>query len=387
MMDGTLALIAFLSTTGLGRPWFFGIVALVGCIHAARHGMPRQMVVAVSCLSAFVLIDSVGLAFVEPLGDYAAIGGWGGPLPLACIAGLLSATVAGPKFRRIFVALVCLEVLVGFVEAYLGIRSVIPGSWEPTTMMGESPYLYGNRVFGLGTNSSTFAVRVLCALILLGLHWQEGIFRGRDYFAALLLVSSFAVNFSRAALMAAALSVAITLWHRSPRLFWGVTVCAAAGTAFFWKQVWEQLNRGQEWLDLSARDWIASTYLDFIAEHPTFGNFGVKYYVATQGEGAEPLIYHAHNSYLQVAATNGVPFLLLLLIIISFAPWHRIVIAFPLLAYSLLQYGIFWGASVYDQLFWAALFYPSAVGSHTSRPWHNPRPLPIRPPFQLQELR
>ena len=69
---------------------------------------------------------------------------------------------------------------------------------------------------------------------------------------------------------------------------------------------------------------------------------------------------HAHNSFLQVIANNGI-LLGGFLIVLTLAKLNKknIVYIVPLLVYSLTQYGIFWGTSLTDVVFFALLCKPS----------------------------
>lgn len=368
MIERSLALVAFLSTTGLGHPWMFGIVVIAGVGVACRGGLMKRARWIVAGLLCCALVGTWALIDPGPRGDFTMVRGAGIPLPIACASGVVASIVAGVRFQRTFVLLVCIEVLIGFLEATLGVRTLIPGAWEPGTRIGESDLLYLNRVFGLGPNSSAFAMRVLWAIAVLGLHQREGLIRRRDLLALVLLCSSFTVNLSRAALVASALSILIFAWQFGSRFGLALLALGSVLVAATWDRLWMELNRGLPTPDLSGRDWLSEEYLAFIAENPVLGNGGIKYYIAAAAGGLDHAVYHAHNSYLQVAATSGIPTLLFLLGGVAIAGAGRVVVVVPLLLYSLLQYGVFWGASLYDQLFWAMLFGPpSGFALHVHR--------------------
>jgi hypothetical protein len=53
--------------------------------------------------------------------------------------------------------------------------------------------------------------------------------------------------------------------------------------------------------------------------------------IAASAGGLDHAVYHAHNSYLQVAATSGIPTLLFLLGSVATAGAGRVVVVVPLL--------------------------------------------------------
>src|SRR5690606_15097111 len=107
-----------------------------------------------------------------------------------------------------------------------------------------------------------------------------------------------------------------------------------------------QLTRNRSGLDISGRDHIWAFYVQFISDNILFGNGGYKIYF--QGK------MHAHNSYLQLLATNGmVIFLLYLTLILKNIGRQNLFVVITLMVYSTAQYGIFWGISIMD----IALFY------------------------------
>jgi hypothetical protein len=356
IIEAALATAAFLSTTALAPPWLFGVVVIAG---VARSATAWKCIEIRRLVIALCIVAVPGL-MAMPLGGEIvvsqAIPSVGLPLPLMCILGLLSTAVAGPRFRQSFVLLVIFEVAMGLVESWLGVRSVLPHVAVPRTEMGESDLLYLNRVFGLSTNSSAFAAKVLWSMVLIGFKkWELGTLRAGDYVAYLLLLSGFAVNFSRAACAAAVLSALIFAWQHG-RFVGSVAVgFVSLGLMLAWNQILMEVSRGVNGVDLSDRDQIGAAFLEFIRERPWFGNFGAKYFIALPGQAGGSEIYHAHNSFLQVAATSGLPLLAVLCLGCLQARQQRLLLVLPLLGYSMLQYGVFWGASVYDQLFWAVL--------------------------------
>jgi O-antigen ligase len=98
-------------------------------------------------------------------------------------------------------------------------------------------------------------------------------------------------------------------------------------------------------------------YIQFIGEHKWFG-FGsdkLLFKAIDQDEKKLKLI-HAHNSFLQLLASNGIIISFLFLGILFFI-WTKknLLLLIPILLYSCFQYGIFWGFSLLDVFFFSIL--------------------------------
>ena len=113
-----------------------------------------------------------------------------------------------------------------------------------------------------------------------------------------------------------------------------------------------QFNRGQATLDYSYRDIIFKKYSDYISNHLVWGNSGVKLHLTIEDK-----IYHAHNSFVELFASNGMLIGSFFLVILGFCIRKKsIIYIFPVLIFSMFQYGIFWGLSFYDVVFFFLLF-------------------------------
>ena len=120
----------------------------------------------------------------------------------------------------------------------------------------------------------------------------------------------------------------------------------------FFEQIVNQFTRGTKEINLSGRDEIWLKFINFISSHFWFGNGSNKVYVDYY---THPI--HAHNSFLQILANNGIIIFLmfLLLIFTNLHSKNRIYIVSMILV-SMFQYGIFWGISFMDILFMVILF-------------------------------
>jgi O-antigen ligase len=115
-----------------------------------------------------------------------------------------------------------------------------------------------------------------------------------------------------------------------------------------------QFTRGYGHVELTGRDIIWGIYSDYIKNHFLLGNNSQKYFINMDGN-----TYHAHNSYLQLLATNGfiISLFYFILIIINIKK-NNFPYIFPVLLFALTQYVIFWGISLEDVFFLYFLLSP-----------------------------
>ena len=105
-------------------------------------------------------------------------------------------------------------------------------------------------------------------------------------------------------------------------------------------------------MNTSGRTIIWLNFMSFIFEHPLIGNGTHKVSLRILNKKREIEYIHAHNSFLQYAATNGLLmlFLMLLLLFLNWN-WKNSILIFCVIIFSQLQYGIFWGISLLDIYF------------------------------------
>jgi len=352
MFSVVLALFGFLSTTAIvGAPLF--IVIVLASFLVGRQYINKYLIfVAIFCIFASFL----GILFATVnggyYGDYASTGSSGLVFPLAILIGLLSIFVVNIKYLNTLLLLIAFEVIVGYLEYYLGVRSILGVEFKGEVEFGDVDYLNGNRVFGLGYNSSAFALKFLFGVVILCYLKLTKNLKYYHYICLFLFIAGFYVNFSRTSFLSFCFGLLIFIYLHSVRLLLLSLVSIILSYSILLGIFLYEFTRGSGQLDLSGRDFIFPIFVKFIAEHPWLGNFGYKYYM-TVGDG----VYHAHNSYLQVAATSGIPFLIAIIAFIFYlSKINLIVICIPLFMYSTFQYGIFWGMSLYDQILFFILF-------------------------------
>ena len=112
-----------------------------------------------------------------------------------------------------------------------------------------------------------------------------------------------------------------------------------------------QFTRGSGGVELSGRSEIWTFFLLFISDNFIFGNGSVKLYA----EGG----MHAHNSFLQLLANNGIvlSFLYIAWLGININK-NNFIYVISILIFSTAQYGVFWGTSVMDITLFLLLFTP-----------------------------
>ena len=351
MLSLALALCGYLSTTAIGNASLFLVVCVFSIVFKFRK-IPKELtpfgiVFLVWGLLGYLLLAANGRYY----GAYDLTGSVGLAFPFMFVLGVMSTFAVDKRYREAILWFVAIEVLIGFLEYFLGVRSLIGAEFHGETEFGEDDYLYGNRVFGLSLNSSPFSAKVLIGIVLLCLEKLRHEIKSYHYFLMFWFLSSFYVNFSRTALIASVLALGVFCFLHGKKGLFVFCLAAFFSAAWFAESFLEQFNRGGQTVDYSYRDLIFPAFVNFIYDNPVFGNYGYKYYVSF-GSG----VYHAHNSYLEVAATSGLFFLILIFVFMfAVARVTALLLVTPILVYSGFQYGVFWGASLYDQLFWCVI--------------------------------
>ena len=279
------------------------------------------------------------------------------------------------KDLTILVWLIVVEGLVVVVEYLVGINTFIPQLDYVNDSIRQHPgQFYFHRPLGLSTNSSIVACKVLLAFVLLDVLRLSSL---KYQLVRLFLLIVIFLTFNRTVFVVVlfyiALQslkpffiVAIDLMYRKVKRKYVFHLVIGLGVIFVTtyfisthlESVVFQLTRNKG-IDLAGRDEIWVQFIDFIKTHLWFGNGSEKYY-ADYYSG--PI--HAHNSFLQLIANNGllISLLFFTLIFINITKKNWIYI-FILFVYSTFQYGIFWGISLTDILFFFFLFNSKKVTS------------------------
>jgi hypothetical protein len=325
--------------------------------------------------------------------------------------------VAKQSVFKFVLLLICLEILVGIIEYFYGLRSFSGGNNEIT----DKTLLYNSRIFGLSSNSSVLAIKVMVGFVLIDYtEWAKKI----NYPVRFLLFIGLILTFNRTVLVALVVywilvllrTLCRSMVHRQKvRLRGNVPLQVALFTllliGILSPVVSYQFTRGGKEIDtletklyktretlscaevhapelqtpqeaknrqveklmgnlgsveLSGRKLIWFNFLHHIAEKPWFGNGSDKlYFRSWQPAKNHFALIHAHNSFLELLATNGVLiFVLYLAFYLSLLNRYNWLPLVAIGIYSLGQYGIFWGMSFLDVFLVVFLFLPKPVKAH-----------------------
>jgi hypothetical protein len=318
----------------------------------------------------------------------------------------------------VFIAFVLIETAFGVIQYLTNDRSLLLPLTEETHIQSKA-LLYDSRVYGFGVNSSVFALHIFIAFLFL---LASGFKRLTYWLVFAGLIGGMLLSFGRAVVVMAVLFFLLTfvqlLWNNrkelkqfiSHRYFLRVVLSAVLLIGLFvspWMQ--DNLARGgkteqleyndlafswdtipmscseqhalplkepsqldttttlsRNFLELtkrintSGRKLIWLNYVDYLSEYPWTGNGSNKLqFRALDPKTRKVNLIHAHNSFFVFFGSHG--FILgALYMLLLLVWWQRknIAIIGVILAYSLLQYGIFWGFSLMDIVFMAALMAP-----------------------------
>lgn len=273
------------------------------------------------------------------------------PYTLFIITTIKFSEILDHKIVKIILFMIIGETLLAILQYILGIPYFIKPSAVGMQAFGESEYLYYNKVYGLSAVTSIFAMKIFVG-VLLNYYCQTSKTIRRLFFA--ILIAGLIATFNRTAMVSSILFFLIVLGanirHGNIRLkiatFFGLI--ALGVFVFLNLEVLEnQFFRGKE-VDMSGRDMVFPYYFNFIIEHRLFGNFFSKHWAELQLDR----VYHAHNSFLQTFTNMGLLFGCVLMgFLLRKINRLNYLYVTPILVYSMFQYGILWGVSFLDILF------------------------------------
>lgn len=257
----------------------------------------------------------------------------------------------------VLVGLICVESLVVVAEYVAGVSTFFTGL-SHYQVFDDDGLLYYTRPLGLSTQSSIIAGKLLIAFIILIWVKARGLLA---QIAFVLLGFGVLFTFNRTVMVTLFLFACLYAWYFAINLKWkyyhlvlfglGV-VFLASGLTFLLLEYGEtivmQFSRNRGEIEIASRPILWQGFIAFIQDHLWLGN------------GSHKIFYtgmHAHNSYLQIVATNGILLAVVWIgIVVAGISNRNYVIILPLLAYSMTQYGLFWGISLMDLLLFVALF-------------------------------
>lgn len=253
---------------------------------------------------------------------------------------------------QVLIALIFVEALVVFLEYAMGVSTFFT-SLERFTEIGSSALWYYNKPLGLSLNSSAIALKLFIAFLLVDMMKMKGIL---SVISRGVFVIGMFLTFNRSVLIALLSflilrtlfyflqnKVSSIKWTFALMLASTVFVVSIVFTIIYWDVLVSQMTRNTGKVELSGREKIWSYFLGFISENPLFGNHSRKLYWGD---------YHAHNSFIQLVANNGILIsLVYFYMIIRKIKMNNIIYILSILIYSTFQYGIFWGISLLDIVF------------------------------------
>jgi hypothetical protein len=286
------------------------------------------------------------------------------PYTILMMGSYLIAISLEKKDLKFIVYLVCIECFFGYIQFVLGIKTFFSGI-DTNSEIHDNSLLYYRSVFGLSDNSSSFAVKVLLAYLLI---YYIG-WKGREAtILKILLLGGLLVSFNRTSFVAVFLFHGIQfaqLLFKSAQqilslrvtkvVFFSLVICffaIAIGIYLVfinYEVILLQLTRSTGEIELTGREQTWMRYANYIQDHLLLGNGSHKYLIYYDGSDKS---YHAHNSFLQVFATHGIIIFSLHILLILFNINRRnFIFVIVLVFYSITQYGIFWGISLTDIIF------------------------------------
>jgi hypothetical protein len=277
------------------------------------------------------------------------------PYFLAYIFTFIFATQLRRRDMQIIAYLIAFECIFVFIEVALGENTIFTSS--PLYRSDLSfVMLYFARPFGLSDGINTMGGKILIAIVLADYFLEKSTLKNA---IRIILFAALIIVFSRTAIFAAAIHYFIyfvfysDIKNKGRKTFaFGTFLLICNWTLFSipWDALAEQLNRGKEnGVDLSYRDVIWEQCLQFIEAHPLFGNGSSRFHVWLSDYGTWE---HAHNSFFHLYATNGILIATFTLLwLASRVSISKIKFIFPIVIFSMGQYGIFWGISFIDIVF------------------------------------
>ena len=254
------------------------------------------------------------------------------------------------------VALISVESVSVILQWVVGV-STFDSSLEGFTTFKEGSLAYFQRPFGFSTGSSIVASKFFLAYLLIDFFQLK---RGWNYPLKTILILGIAFTFNRTVI----LSMGVYMLLSSVQSFFAFRYTLEKAWFAFWVGLLggissltlllvkapvliAQFTRNTGNVELTGREHIWKDFIVFIYTHLAYGNYSIKLWL----DG-----YHAHNSYLELIATNGV-FISLVYFIFIYRNIKRSnwIYVFPILIFGLTQYAFFWGVSLFDIVFMAIL--------------------------------
>lgn len=259
------------------------------------------------------------------------------------------------KYVIIFI---CVETVVALIEFFYNVPTFFPNlvTSDLTKYYGYKGLLYYSRAFGMSNNSSELAYKIFISLLLI-----DTIDFKVSFKRILFIIFSFGilVTFNRSVILSLIVFyffktlsnilriIKIDL-RKIPRvyfIYFFLTLILIILLLYYFNYIKLQFTRGISFkIDTFKRNEIFNYFYNFILSHPFFGNGSFKLFYLFQNK-----FYHAHNSFLQIIATNGIIIsLLYFTLLFRNVNKNNFNYILSIIVLSLTQYAIFWGISILD---------------------------------------
>ncbi|CCK75588.1 O-antigen polymerase family protein [Oleispira antarctica RB-8] len=284
------------------------------------------------------------------------------PVQASLLVSLICSIFINEKVAKFLIYMLVFEFFAAVLQYGLGVNTFFPSSFiSSTSVFNESSdLLYFKRVFGFNNNSSGLAGNALICFTLMLTYFSHSDLKTKVAIN-ILVFTVLIMTFSRSALVAfiSYYLVLSFLIFFSKRVVYLVFVIIIILLFLYFVDIdyfISQFTRNKGSVELTGRPLIWEVYWQSIVSAPLFGNFGFRNYLNIPVYG---YYAHAHNSFIMLLYITGiVPMLLILipLVIQVFKSPKRILCVVSIVVYSFAQYFLFWGASLVDIVFFAALF-------------------------------
>jgi hypothetical protein len=293
------------------------------------------------------------------------------PYTLATLITYFIAKNLQKKDLKLLVVLVVAEGVVVCFQYFMGVNTFFDSLNHFNENISKNPdVLYNRRALGLSENSSVIAYKFFLAYIIMDYYRMKNMLH--TLFRIILIAGIF-FTFNRTVFLVAFVYILLSLIKlygpiienildrkikvsQIKYLILGITglMLLFILSAFYIDEIFAQLTRGKSnGVDLSGRGHIWEGFIHFIKENPWWGNAGEKFYVEHRGKDA-----HGHNSFLQVIATHGLLiFTIYLWLVLRNINRKNFLFVSLIFVYSMFQYGVFWGTSLMDIIFFKFLFF------------------------------
>ena len=254
--------------------------------------------------------------------------------------------------RWLTVFFIC-DVLAAIYQKLMGFNSFFAATASDYT----GDMLYNLKVNGFNVNSVGLAYKMLFGLILYNKYPKQQLVNKYVFYCFVAI--GIILSFSRTVILSVLIYLGTQLFFSPMKkqykfliLLIGLVVSIVL-IAPYWELIVLQMTRGSENLSdaSSGRDEVYNYFVNFILQNPIQGYGSFKLNINIDG-----ILFHAHNSYLQIFANNGVIIgALYMAIILRNLNRNNIAYLFPILFAVFFQNIIFWGLNLYDLLFYKLL--------------------------------